>query len=49
MSQLDANRATGTGTLDPNGPHVGLDMSDGGTIWIAWTTLAEIDGHGLLG
>ena len=47
MSQLDANRATGTGTRDP--PHVGLDMSDGGTIWIAWTTLAAIDGHGLLG
>ena len=49
MSPLDANRATVTGTRDPNGAHVGLDMSDGGTIWFAWTTLAELDGTGLLG
>ena len=49
MSQIDVNRATVTGTRFPLGPHVGLDMSDGGTIWFAWTTLAELDGLDLLG
>lgn len=43
VDTLDFNGATVTGTRQPgDGAHLGLDMSDSGTIWLAWTTLDEL-------
>ena len=43
VDALDFNGVTVSETRQPgDGAHLGLDMSDGGTIWLAWTTLDEL-------